>query len=288
MVILVDIGTHTNAVGSRLFTLSPRDDSATQGSLMLRAAANISMLFAELPLLERFDAARAAGFPTVEIQNPYAHSAASLTRAARAAGVQVILINAPMGEDPRTYGTACLADRGATFRGELELAADYAQALGARMVNVLAGRTQPQEQPAAISRLAANLALAAEVLGHAGASPLLEVINPINAPGYCVADFDLAARILESGDARVGLQFDVYHAAMLGLDPALAFTRLLAHIRHVQFADSPGRHEPGSGSLDFAAIFRAIRDSSYQGWVGAEYHPAGATLASLSWMRDLA
>jgi len=255
---------------------------------MLRAAANISMLFSEMPLLERFGAARAAGFLTVEIQIPYKHSAASLTHAARAAGVQVILINAPMGEDPRTYGTACLPDRGAAFRGELERAADYAQTLGARLVNVLAGRTDPQEQPAAISRLSANLALAAEVLGGAGACPLLEVINPLNAPGYCVADFDLAARILAAGDARVGLQFDVYHAAMLGLDPAQAFTHLLPHIRHVQFADSPGRHEPGTGSLDFAAIFRTIHDSSYQGWVGAEYHPAGATLASLSWMRDLA
>jgi hydroxypyruvate isomerase len=255
---------------------------------MLRAAANISMLFTEMPLLERFGAARAAGFPTVEIQNPYAHSAAALTSAARAAGVQVILINAPMGEDPRTYGTACLADRAAAFRGELELAADYAQALGARMVNVLAGRTDPRGRPAAISRLTANLALAAEVLDGAGACALLEVINPINAPGYCVTDFELAARILQAGNARVGLQFDVYHAAMLGLDPAQAFTRLLAHIRHVQFADSPGRHEPGSGSLDFAAIFRTIRDSSYQGWVGAEYHPAGATLTGLGWMRELA
>jgi hydroxypyruvate isomerase len=251
-------------------------------------SANISVLFREIPLLERFAAARAAGFPTVEIQIPYEHSASTLTRAARAADVQVILINAPMGEDPRTYGTACLSDRAAAFRGELERAADYAQALGARMVNVLAGRTEPQEQPAAISRLTANLALAAEVLERAGASALLEVINPINAPGYCVADFDLATRILEAGDARVGLQFDVYHAAMLGLNPAQAFARLLAHIRHVQFADSPGRHEPGSGSLDFAAIFRTIRDSSYQGWVGAEYHPAGATLAGLGWMRNLA
>jgi hydroxypyruvate isomerase len=288
MVNLVDIGTHTNAAGSRLFTLSPRDDSTSKGPLMLRAAANISMLFTEMPLLERFDAARAAGFPTVEIQNPYAHSAASLTRAARAADVQVILINAPMGTDPRTYGTACLPDHAAAFRDALELAADYAQALGARMVNVLAGRTQPEQQPAAIERLTANLALAAEVLGRAGACPLLEVINPINAPGYCVADFELAARILAAGDARVGLQFDVYHAAMLGLDPAQAFTRLLAHIRHVQFADSPGRHEPGTGSLDFPAIFRTIRDSAYRGWLGAEYHPAGATLASLSWMRELA
>ena len=137
-----------------------------------------------------------------------------------------------------------------------------------------------------MQRLTDSLALAAEILGQVGARPLLEVINPINAPGYCVPDFALADRILAATDARVGLQFDVYHAAMLGLDPAQAFTRHLARIRHVQFADHPGRHEPGSGSLDFAGIFRTIRDSSYSGWVGAEYHPAGATSAGLGWMRD--
>ncbi len=253
---------------------------------MLGLSANISLLFREMPLLERFGAARAAGFPTVEIQNPYEHSAVALTRAARAAGVAVVLINAPLGEDARTFGTASLPGRAVQFRAELARAAEYAQALGTPVVNVLAGRSELEDQPAAWQRLTDNLALAAELLGPAGARPLLEVINPISAPGYCVADFDLAARILAAGDARVGLQFDVYHAAMLGLDPAAAFTRHLAHIRHVQFADSPGRHEPGTGSLDFTGIFRTISASTYGGWVGAEYHPTGATAASLSWMRD--
>jgi hydroxypyruvate isomerase len=253
---------------------------------MLGLSANISLLFREMPLLERFAAARAAGFPTVEIQNPYEHSAATLTRAARAADVAVILINAPLGEDPRTFGTASLPNRAAQFRAELERAADYAQALGAPLVNVLAGRCEPEDQPAAVQRLTDNLALAAELLGAADARPLLEVINPVNAPGYCVADFELASRILKRGDVRVGLQFDVYHAAMLGLDPAAAFTRHLAQIRHVQFADCPGRHEPGTGSLDFKGIFRTIRDSGYGGWVGAEYHPAAATTLGLGWMRE--
>jgi hydroxypyruvate isomerase len=253
---------------------------------MLGLSANISLLFREMPLLERFGAARAAGFPTVEIQNPYEHSAVALTRAARAAGVAVVLINAPLGEDPRTFGTASLPGRAAQFRAELARAAEYAQALGTPVVNVLAGRCELEDQPAAWQRLTDNLALAAELLGPAGARPLLEVINPISAPGYCVADFDLAVRILAAGDARVGLQFDVFHAAMLGLDPAAAFTRHLAHIRHVQFADSPGRHEPGTGRLDFTGIFRTISASGYDGWVGAEYHPSGATGASFGWMRD--
>jgi len=253
---------------------------------MFGFSANISMLFREMPLLERFAAARAAGFPTVEIQNPYEHSALTLTRAARAAETAVVLINAPLGEDPRTFGTASLPGRSAQLRAELERAAEYAQALGAPLVNVLAGRAELHEQPAAVQRLTDNLALAAELLEAAGARPLLEVINPISAPGYCVADFELAARILDAGDRRVGLQFDVFHAAMLGLDPAAAFNRHLAQIRHVQFADCPGRHEPGTGSLDFGRIFRTIRDSGYGGWVGAEYHPTGPTAAGLGWMRD--
>jgi hydroxypyruvate isomerase len=252
---------------------------------MLGLSANISLLFRELPLLERFAAAHEAGFPTVEIQNPYEYSACALTRAAGAANVAVILINAPMGADPHTFGTAGLADRDALFRAELERAAEYAQRLGARMVNVLAGRAEPQDQPAAVQRVTDNLALAAEILAQANAAALLEVINPVNAPGYCVADFDVAAAILEATDRRVGLQFDVYHAGMLGLDPAQAFRQHLRHIRHVQFADSPGRHEPGTGGLDFREIFRALKGSDYGGWVGAEYHPAGATTAGLGWMR---
>jgi hydroxypyruvate isomerase len=253
---------------------------------MLGLSANISLLFREMPLLERFAAAHEAGFPTVEIQNPYEHSACALTSAARAANVDIILINAPMGEDPRTFGTAGLADRDGLFRAELERAAQYAQQLGARLVNVLAGRAEPHEQQAAMRRVTDNLAIAAEILAQADAAPLLEVINPVNAPGYCVADFERAAAILEATDRRVGLQFDVYHAGMLGLDPARAFLQHLKRIRHVQFADSPGRHEPGTGTLDFSRIFRVIRDSGYGGWLGAEYHPAGTTAAGLGWMRD--
>jgi hydroxypyruvate isomerase len=262
------------------------DDNADKVMIMVGLSANISMLFRELPLLERFAAARAAGFLTVEIQNPYEQPAAALTSAASAADVKVILINAPMGEDPRTFGTASLAQRSALFRAELERAAEYAQALGARMVNVLAGRAAPSDRPGALRRLTDNLALAAQILAQANAHPLLEVINSVNAPDYCVSDFESAAGILDDGDSRVGLQFDIYHAAMIGLDPAQAFMQQLPRIHHVQFADNPYRHEPGTGSLDFNHIFRVIRDSGYEGWVGAEYHPIAATAAGLGWMRE--
>ena len=282
---LIDVPKHTNAVVPRLFTLSPAGDNTHKATIMLKFSANISLLFREVPLLERFAAARTAGFAAVEIQAPYEHPAPLLASAARAADVAVVLINAPMGADPRSFGTASMPDRAALFRAELERAAEYAQALGTGMVNVLAGRSEPQQRSAAVRRLTDNLALAAQILDPAGARPLLEVINPISAPGYCVADFASAADILDAGDARVGLQFDVYHAAMLGLDPAQAFTQHLARIRHVQFADNPGRHEPGTGTVDFTEIFRTIRDSDYTGWVGAEYHPTATTTGGLGWMR---
>ena len=250
---------------------------------MLNFCANLSLLFRELPLLERFGAAGECGFAAVEIQSPYELPAATVAAAARDAGVSVVLINAPMGEQ---FGRACRPEAAEQFRSDLERAAEYAAALGAPQVNVLAGSVAGAER-ACLDHLAASLSQAAEVLAAAAARPLLEVLNPLDMPGYCVGDFELAAQLLGRCDARVGLQFDIYHAARLGLDPAAAFTRHLPRIAHVQFADCPGRHEPGTGTLDFGGIFRIISESGYRGWVGAEYHPSGATAASLGWLRPV-
>ncbi|HTY49648.1 MAG TPA: TIM barrel protein [Steroidobacteraceae bacterium] len=252
---------------------------------MLNFSANLSLLFRELPLLERFAAAAACGFSAVEIQVPYEFPAATLASAAREAGVRVVLINAPMGEH---FGRACRAEQSSLFRADLERAAQYAAALGAPCVNVLAGCAAPDERAACLAYLAESLSLAAELLAAVAARPLLEVLNPLDLPGYCVGDFELAAQLLPRCDARVGLQFDVYHAARCGLDPVAAFTRHLLRTAHVQFADCPGRHEPGTGNLDFGRIFDAIGTSGYRGWVGAEYHPTGATAASLAWLRPTA
>src|ERR1700733_10137663 len=158
---------HLNVATTRLFTLQAHGRNTNKVTIMVGLSANISVLFRELPLLERFAAARAAGFLTVEIQNPYEHAAATLTSAARAADVEVILINAPMGEDPRTFGTACLPDRAASFHAELERAADYAHTLGTRMVNVLAGRSAPPDRAGARARLTDKLGPAAQMLGPA-------------------------------------------------------------------------------------------------------------------------
>ncbi|HUN28076.1 MAG TPA: TIM barrel protein [Steroidobacteraceae bacterium] len=251
---------------------------------MIRFSANLSLLFRELPLLERFAAARAAGFGAAEIQVPYELPAATLAAAARAADLPVVLINAPLGPQGAP-GMACRREHRALFRAGLVRAAEYAHALGAPCVNVLAGPAAPQERAACLEQLAEGLSHAAEALGAAGARPLLEPINPLDVPSYCVASFELAAATLARCDSRVALQFDVYHAARMGLDPAAAFTAMHALTAHVQFADSPGRHEPGCGALSFEHIFAAIESSGYQGWTGAEYHPSTPdTRASLGWL----
>ena len=251
---------------------------------MLNFSANLSLLFREQPLLERFGAARAAGFGAAEIQIPYEAPAAVIAHAAREASLPVVLINAPLGPD-RSPGMACRPEHRTAFRESLERAAEYAEILRAPCVNVLAGLAAPAERERCIEQLTEHLSLAAEVLGRVGARPLLEVINHYDVPGYCVASFDLAVEILARTDPRAGLQFDVYHAARLGLEPATAFEAVRARVAHIQFADSPGRHEPGTGKLDFERIFARIDRSGYAGWLGAEYHPSARTTDSLGWLR---
>ena len=250
---------------------------------MLRFSANLSLLFQELPFLQRFEAARCHGFDAVEIQFPYEEPAERVRVAAVEAGLPVVLINAPIGPDPRSGGIACRAEHASVFRSELTRAAEYAQALGAPHVNVLAGRCTPAEHSACVARLGDALRLAGEVLRGAGARPVLEVINPLDVPGYCVPDYDLAARVL-AGVPAAALQFDVYHAARVGLSPSAAFAAALPLTAHVQFSDCPGRHEPGTGELDFPSLFASIDASGYAGTLGAEYIPSRPTPETLGWL----
>ncbi len=253
---------------------------------MIRFSANLSLMFRELPLLERFAAARDGGFQAVEIQVPYEFPAETLARAADDSGMPVILINAPMGPDRTSPGMACRPEHREIFRAELDRAAEYAHTLRTPCINVLAGRAAPEERAECLQLLSEHLSLAAEVLGAAGARALLETVNPFDAPGYCVPSFELAVEVLLHSDRRVGLQFDVYHAARLGLQPDAAFAAVRDWVAHVQFADCPGRREPGTGTLAFERIFGAIERSGYGGWVGAEYHPSGSRTAdSLGWLR---
>jgi hydroxypyruvate isomerase len=252
----------------------------------LKIAANISMLFRELPLLERFEAARAAGFDGVEMQFPYAESAADLKRAARDAGLPVVAINAPVTTE-YPIGLAGRPEAREAFRAQLAQMGEYSAALGAKRMHVLAGPIEPSdERERCLGTFAENLRLAADALRPHGVIVLTEMLNGYDVPNYLIGTLADARGVLERCGPGAGLQFDLYHVARMGLDPKAELERHLPLVRHVQFADVPGRHEPGTGTVRFEPALAVLRASGYEGWVSAEYSPRAATAAGLGWLES--
>lgn len=250
-------------------------------------SANLTMLYPEHGFLDRFDAAAADGFGGVEFVSPYDFPPEAVAEAARRAGVDVVLFNSPAGDwDAGERGCACDPAQHARFRESIETALIYAQALACPRLHIMAGLVPAgvsvEEAEAAFIE---NLTWAADVLGKAGVMALVEPINPVDMPGYGLSSLAQAERVIAAvGHGNLCLQYDFYHMAMMGEALVEGFERLLPLIGHVQFADAPGRHEPGTGKIDFAAVFSAIETSGYGDWVGAEYRPLGGKGAALSWM----
>jgi hydroxypyruvate isomerase len=254
---------------------------------MLAIAANISVLFKELPLLARFDAARTSGFDGVELQFPYGEAAEVLAAAANSANVPVILINAPIIPGAYSFGMAGRPEMRDAFRAQLPQIRDYARALGVRFVHVLAGTVgESDERRQCLDTYVDNLMFAVSALRQSGAQILIEALNSGDAPDYLIGTPEDAAHVIDRCNGAIGLLFDAYHIARMGLDPAATFRQLLPMVRHVQFADSPGRHEPGSGGVDFDALLGSLVGSNYRGWLAAEYSPLGDTVRGLGWLRD--
>ena len=253
-------------------------------------AANISLLFTEYPLLDRPAAAADAGFRAVEMQFPYDVPAADLARAVERAGIGFALFNLPVGDllsgGP---GLAAIAGREGQFRAAVAEAKLYVQALKPAAVNVLAGWPPVEieyDRAACLGALAGNLRYAAEAMAPLGARVVTEPINTIDRPRSLVSTSRAALDVLEqAGHANLGLQYDIYHMTLMEGGVLEALPRLMPRIGHIQFADVPGRQEPGTGTIDFTAIFTAIDASGYGGWVGAEYVPRGTTVDSLGWLR---
>jgi hydroxypyruvate isomerase len=253
----------------------------------LPIAANISTLFRELPLLERFQAARSHGFDGVEIQVPYSESPEALARAAGAAGMPVVLINVPVAAAEHPFGIAGRPELKPLFRAHLAQAAEYAEALSVSFVHVLAGLAPPvTDREECLRTYADNLDIAAGILHPKGIVVLIEPLNPIDVPGYLLNSFDAARSILSRRPPGIGMQFDAYHATRMGLDLIDELGRALPYVRHVQFADVPGRHEPGTGSVPFRDLLIALSDARYAGWLGAEYFPMTTTDRSLGWLAE--
>ena len=252
----------------------------------MRLSANLSLMFTEAPLLARFALARAAGFDCVEIQFPYDHTPMALKAAAD--GLPIDLINVPAGAPERGYlGLATDALQAGAFAAAVDSALLYADALGVQKLNILFGAPpagQGAEETAA--HVTRNLRLAAGRLAAAGVQGLVEMINPFDSPGFWLSSLGKTMDALRAADhPNLRLQFDLYHMARTEPDLVAAIAQAAPHIGHVQFADAPGRHEPGTGEIDFAAARAALTQAGYTGVVAAEYKPLGDTLAGLGWMK---
>lgn len=256
---------------------------------MPRFAANLSMLFTEVPFLERFARARAAGFTAVEYLFPYDWPAEQLAEQLREQGLTQVLFNLPPGDwQAGERGIACLPDRVEEFRAGVDQGIAYARVLGNRQLNCLAG-LKPADLDGQIAweTLVANVQYAADRFAEAGLTLCLEAINSrVDMPGFMLDTTGKVMALIEELDAdNVRLQYDVYHMQIMEGDVIRTMECLLPWIGHIQFADNPGRHEPGTGEINFSNVFAALDQMGYQGWVSAEYRPSLVTEDTLSWFR---
>lgn len=254
---------------------------------MPRFAANLTMLFNEVPFLERFEAAARAGFQAVEYLFPYEFEADELAQQLRAHGLLQVLHNLPAGDwRAGERGIACLPGRVDEFRAGVERAVEYARSLGCRRLNCLAG-IPPAGQDPQVSRrtLVENLRFAAGPLAGAGITLLIEPINTRDIPGFFLCHTAQAREIMaEVGAPNLRLQYDVYHMQVMEGDLARTLRANHGVVHHVQVADNPGRHEPGTGEINYPFLFRLLDDLGYDGWVGCEYVPSGRTEDGLAWL----
>jgi hydroxypyruvate isomerase len=257
---------------------------------MRRVCANVSLLFGELPLLERFEAARAAGFDAVEMHWHRGVAPAEIRAAIADASLQLALLKFDGGDTAAgDRGLAADPGRCAEFRDNVPVALELAGSVGCTRLNALVGgrvESRPREDQLALAR--ENLAAAADAAAAQGAEVLIEALNEHDTPGCLIASTDAAAELARGvGRRTVRLQFDAYHMDRMEEDLTASIARHGSEIAHVQLADNPGRGDPGTGEIDFDAVFDALDTIGYDGWIGLEYVPPnGDTAASLGRLRD--
>jgi hydroxypyruvate isomerase len=264
-----------------------------EGRRMPRFAANLTMLFTEQPFLDRFELAAKAGFKAVEFLFPYAFEASEIRARLDANGLQLVLHNLPAGDwDAGERGIACHPDRVDEFHAGVERAIVYAQALGVGQLNCLAGKVPAGAHADGLllrATFVENLRHAAAALKKAGLRLLIEPINTFDIPGFYLNRTAQAAAILaEVGADNLFIQYDLYHAQRMEGELAATAEKYLPHIGHIQLADNPGRHEPGTGEINYDFLFAHLDRIGYDGWIGCEYKPATTTAAGLGWMQRLA
>ena len=256
---------------------------------MPKFCANLSMLFAEQVFLERFSAAAQAGFKGVEYVGPYAFPKEQVAEVLHKNKLKQVLFNLPAGNwDAGERGIGCLPDRVGEFRDGVGKAIDYAKALGCTMVNCLAGIL-----PAGVSRekgratLVSNLAFAAAALQKEKILLIVEPINSYDIPGFLLNRSSDGIDVMDAvGGDNLKLQYDIYHMQRMEGEIANTLTRLMPRIGHIQIADNPGRHEPGTGEINYPFLFKHLEALGYEGWIGCEYKPKTSTVDGLGWMRN--
>ena len=256
---------------------------------MPRFAANLTMLFTEYPLLERFDRAAEAGFTAVEMLFPYDEDIAAIEEALRRNGLSQVLFNLPAGDFAAgERGMANDPRRVDEFQDGVQRALEIAKRLDCHQLNCLVGLDlESVAYDTQMEIVVENLRYAAEQARNAGVRQLVEPLNSIETPGYLVTSTDEALDLLaEVGHDNLWIQYDVYHMQRMEGNLTATLRENIDRIAHIQVADSPARNQPGTGEINFPFIFHTLDEIGYDGWVSAEYKPVPNTLESLKWLRD--
>jgi hydroxypyruvate isomerase len=252
---------------------------------MPRFAANLGYLFTERPLLERIDAAAAAGLKAIELQFPYDVPAAAVKSAIEKNKLTMLGLNTPPGREGE-FGLAALPGREKDFQALFGKALDYARTIGGSAVHCLAGHVPPEQRPAAERVFIDNLTCAADLAQPKNITLLIEPINARDRPNYFLNHLEHAADIVAKvGAPNLAIQFDFYHVQIVGGDLLTRLEKYLPVIGHLQCGSVPGRHEPDEGEINYPGVFAAVDRLGYRGWIGAEYRPRGRTEDGLGWAR---
>ena len=257
---------------------------------MPQFAANLTMLFTEVPFLERFERASQSGFKAVEFLFPYPYPATDIHQKLDQCGLKLVLHNLPAGDwDAGERGIACHPDRVEEFRSGVAKAIEYAKVLGVPQLNCLAGKV-----PLGVDRkllhdtFVSNLKYAATELKKANLKLLIEPINTFDIPGFFLSTTQQALDIIrEVGSDNLYVQYDIYHAQRMEGELSNTIEKNMSKIAHIQLADNPGRNEPGTGEINYSYLFKFLDRIAYSGWIGCEYKPATTTEAGLDWIQQL-
>ncbi|MGZ4989547.1 MAG: hydroxypyruvate isomerase family protein [Methylobacter sp.] len=255
---------------------------------MLNFSANLSLLFTENTLTDRFKAAKQAGFDAVEIQFPYDLSAAEIKDKLDEYGLKLVLFNVAAADLLQGgEGLACVPEKRDQFRQAVDQTVEYAELLKPEAINILPGRCLDKSRlEHYMETFNENLCLTVEAFSPLGIKTVFEAINTHDMPGFIIHSGAQMLNILNQlNRPELLMQYDIYHMQMMSEKPDEFIAEYAEKIGHIQFADCPGRGQPGTGQIDFDRMFSAIEKAGYSGWIGAEYKPVGTTAESLEWLR---